>query len=65
VQKGYREQHQKYHPHDCASEWMSFKEKIRRHPAKDENRKDDYQWVAGRFCNARKIDHLVFPKSPI
>jgi hypothetical protein len=60
VQKGYREQDQKYHPHGCAPEWMSFEKAIRRHPAKDENPKNDHQRVAGRLCNACNIDHLVF-----
>src|SRR5580692_515676 len=44
---------------------MSFEKKIRRHTAKEENPKNDNQRVAGCLCNARKIDHLMFPKSPI
>jgi hypothetical protein len=60
VQKGDREQDQKNHSHDCASEWMSFEKTIRRHTAKDENPEDDNQRVVGCLCNARKIHHLGF-----
>jgi hypothetical protein len=65
LQKGDREQDQKNHPHDCPAEWMSFEKKIRRHTANKEKPKNDNQRVAGCLCNARKIDHLMFPKSPI